>query len=377
MVGGGVIALLTAVEAVRAGHQVVIVDQGGIPNVRAASYDRHRVIRALHPSDPARTTAAVRAHHRWVELEGLLGARFYRQVGALTVLAPADVPRAVAELADAGSRARALTPAALASRYPQVSFPSGSGAVRESSAGVLLADRILGACAAWLHRHPGADLRPHRRAVGLDATGAVEFADGEMLRADAVLLAMGAWSRDLLAADLADELILYRQSMLYCDIPRAESAAWSTTPPMLALGSDRGAWFVPPVVGTPLKLSAASACRSVAEVGDDATPPRWRDHLVDTFTAVLPSFRADWVSAARDAYYLSRAPSGGTLLVEMAPSVLSFAACGGSSFKFAPLIAGSLLARLSDVDSTAGLAPLDHAVVGRPVSSARPMIRGA
>ena len=62
VVGGGVIGLITAMECVRAGARVDLVDQGGIPSPSATSYDVHRVVRALHRGDAALTTAAARAH---------------------------------------------------------------------------------------------------------------------------------------------------------------------------------------------------------------------------------------------------------------------------------------------------------------------------
>jgi len=385
MVGAGVIGLLTAVDAVRVGHEVIVVDQGDIPNPRAASFDRHRVIRALHMDDPAATAAALQAHVRWVQLQDWLGVPLYVQVGALTVLARPDLARARAAVTGAsaavtgeavtgaGAAARALDPDGLAAAYPHVRFPAGAGGLLESRAGVLLADRVLGACADWLRRHPRATLHPHRRAVGVDGDRAtVRFADGEVIGADAVLVATGPWSRDLLGPDVADDLVLYRQTMLYCDA----GPAWSSTPPMLRLGADGGAWFVPPVAGTPLKLSSASACRIVAEVADDATPRQWRDHLIDVFSGVIARFRADWVVQARDAYYLAPASAQAPTLVVMGPSALSFAACGGSSFKFAPLIARSLVGRLSGVEpEPTGLDPFDRAIARSPYE-VRPAMRG-
>jgi hypothetical protein len=346
-------------------------DRAEIPNPRAASYDRHRVIRALHPRDPAATAAAVRAHGRWTDLQDLLSAQFYSQVGALTALPPNELPRARAMVTAVAAPAHVLGPDELASRYPHIRFPAGGGAILESLAGVLLADRILAACASWLDRHPRAALHPHREAAGVDPHGpAVRFVGGDEVAADAVLVAAGPWSRALLAPEIAGELALYRQSMLYCEVPAAAAAGWSVTPPMLALGADGGAWLVPPVAGTPLKLSAASACRVVAEVGDTTTTPYWRDHLIDTFSGVIAGFRADWVTDARDCYYLARADAGGAMLVALGRSVLSYAACGGSSFKFAPLIARSLIERLTGADpAPTGLEALDGAIV--PVPSER------
>jgi sarcosine oxidase len=126
---------------------------------------------------------------------------------------------------------------------------------------------------------------------------------------------------------------------------------------------------VPPVAGTPLKLSAASACRVVAEVEDATTPPYWREHLLDAFAGVIRGLGADWLVDARDGYFLARAHTGGPMLRVLGDRVVSFPACGGSSFKFAPLIARSLTERLTGACPTAtGLAVLDAHPVMRGVS---------
>jgi sarcosine oxidase len=165
--------------------------------------------------------------------------------------------------------------------------------------------------------------------------------------ADAVLLAIGPWSRDLLPAELAGQLVLHRQSVLYCQAPAPDAAAWAAMPAVLSLGAVGGAWLVPPAAGTPLKLSAASACREVTHIDDNTTPPRWRDHLVEAFTEVIPGFGAGWVTGARDCYYLARGTAPPVMLAALADRVVSYAACGGSSFKFAPLIARSIAVRLT------------------------------
>lgn len=365
--GSGIIGLLTAVRCVMAGHHVVVVDAAGIPFAGATSYDRHRTVRALHDGDPALTHAAVAAHHQWVGLEELLATRFYEQTGALTVLPRDRWPAAQVLLSRAGSRARVLDAGQLAASYPQVRFPAGAGAVLEPLAGVLRADKVLAACAGWLRAQPRAELLPHHRVTGVDAQdAAVRLAGGGTLAGDAVLLATGPWSRELLAPELASELMLHRQSLIYCQVPAAAAAAWQAMPPMISLGDDGGAWLVPPVPGTPLKLSAASACRVVAQVGDGVTPACWRDHLLGVFAALIDTFQASWLVDTRECYYLARTPAGGPMLAVLSDRVLAYAACGGSSFKFAPLIAGSLAARLTGTGPAAGPDPLERATVHLP-----------
>jgi glycine/D-amino acid oxidase-like deaminating enzyme len=192
---------------------------------------------------------------------------------------------------------------------------------------------------------------------------AVRLADGEVVRADALLLAAGPWSRELLAPELADGLVLHRQSMLYCEVPAAQAAAWAATPAIASLGTGNGAWLVPPVADTPLKLSAESACRVVTELGDNTTAPHWRDYLIEVCSALLPGFHEDWLFGARDNYFLTRAATGGAMVVSLDRTLWSFAACGGASFKFAPLIARSLAQRLTGADpAPTGLEPVDTAV---------------
>ncbi|HTJ39002.1 MAG TPA: FAD-dependent oxidoreductase [Dactylosporangium sp.] len=346
MVGGGVIALLSAVECVAAGHEVTVVDQGDIPHPAAASYDRQRVVRALHLDDPAATAAGARAVGLWAGLQGRLGAAFLERTGALTVLPDADLLRAQANLAGAGAPSRVLGPRALAEGFPHLRFPDGASAVVEPGAAIVLADRALHACADWLRAHPLAELLPSRRVVAVRGT-AVHLAGGARLRGDAVLVAAGAWSRPLLPPALAAELVLHRQSQLHCRVPDADAAAWSAMPTVPSLGTGGGAWLVVPVAGTPLKLSASSAGRVVSTMDGRETPPRWQRRLLDLHAPAIAGLSEDWVLEARDSYYLTHPPTGGPLTVAIGERVLAHAACGGSSFKFAPLIAQSLAARLT------------------------------
>lgn len=345
VVGGGVIGLLVAVECVRAGQQVDLVDRAGIPSPWATSNDRHRVVRALHPADAPLTRAAARAHATWLRVERLLGARLHHRVGALTAMAAEDVPANLALLAAADAGARALSPRELSARCPRIRFPAGLAAVFEPAAGVVLADRALTALAGWLRDRPGVRLYPHRRVADIDDAGFVRLADGAVLAADRVVVAAGPWSRDLLPAALGEDLTLHRQSMLsYAPVPSRE--AWAGTPAIPAIGTAHGAWLIPPVADTPVRLSAASACRVVEGITDRGTPDHWRDHLIDHFSSLLADFDPAAVVGVTDGYYLADASSGGPLLATFGNgTVWAYAACGGMSFKFAPLVARAITAR--------------------------------
>jgi hypothetical protein len=105
----------------------------------------------------------------------------------------------------------------------------------------------------------------------------------------------------------------------------------------------------------------ASACRSAAEVGGTGTAAGWRDHVVEAFRPSIPGFDGGWVTGARDCHYLARTATGGPMLVGLGGAALAYAACGGSSFKFAPLIARSLVRRASgQTPASTGLRAVDE-----------------
>lgn len=386
VVGGGVIGLLTAVECVRAGAEVDLVDQDTIPSPRATSNDLHRVVRALHRGDATLTRAGARAHEGWLEVQRLLGARFYHQTGVLTVMEAGDVPvnldllavagagnlaNGAANLANgagAGSTAAQVVPAReLAARFPQLRLPGGLAAIFEPYAGAVLAGQALAAMARWLGGQPGVTLRPGRRVTAVDTDGTVRLEGHGGLGGDRVVVAAGPWSRELLPATVAADVKLYRQTML----SYAPPSWWAATPAVLGLGPGHDAWMMPPVAGTPARLSAASACRVVATMSGRETPGSWRQHLTGRFAGLLAGFDPAAVTGAADGYYLAAA-DGGPLLAALPDGVVwMYGACGGMSFKFAPLVARALADRaLGRPPRPAGLDSIDRPQQHTELSSA-------
>ncbi|HEY2579376.1 MAG TPA: FAD-dependent oxidoreductase [Streptosporangiaceae bacterium] len=346
VVGGGVIGLLTAVECVRAGARVDLVDRAAIPAPLATSNDRYRVVRALHRGDPVLTLAGARGRQGWAEVERLLGGQFWRRTGALTIMPAGDVPASLDLLAAAGVAAQAVPAATLAEKYPQLRLVGGRSAVYEPGAGAVLAAGALAALAGWLAGQPAATLRPGHRVTALDEDGGVHMADGSVLAADAVAAAPGPWSRDLLPADAAGRLTLLRQTMLSYT-PAPSSRAWTGLPAVLGMGHGSDAWLMPPAAGPSARLSAASACRPVSTLAGRATPAHWRDHLVSRFSVLLADFDPARVTGAADSYYLSDQSGLGPRLARLGDgAVWAYPACGGMSFKIAPLVAGALADRV-------------------------------
>uniref|UniRef100_A0AAU2K2Z1 FAD-binding oxidoreductase n=1 Tax=Streptomyces sp. NBC_00049 TaxID=2903617 RepID=A0AAU2K2Z1_9ACTN len=341
VVGAGVTGLLTAVECALAGHRVTVLDRGPIPNPESSSFDQHRVIRTFSPDDADATGPLAAAHRRWLELEALLGASFYRRVGVVTAWPRERLAAVAAAAAAAGVSVRTVEPELL----PHLEFPAGSAGVLDVDAGVLLAERVLRAAGQWLDGHPAVTLRPYRTVTDIDVDSAkIELVGGERLGADLVLVAAGPWARDL----LDHPVVLHRQTMVYLRPPRNAARWWQTAPAAGGLGTDGRAWAVPPGDGTLLKISSDAVCREVTTTAgyeaENQSP--WVGRLAQA--PPLSGLDRYTVAAVKPCHYASDAGTGGALLTRVGPAVWSRAACGGSGFSQAPLVAGRIVDALME-----------------------------
>lgn len=323
VVGAGVTGLLAAVRCVLAGVRVTVLDSGAVPNPGSTSHDEHRAVRALDPGDVAATRASAVLHRRWLELESLFGARFYRRVGVVTGWPGAAVDAALEVAREAGLPVSVVE----AEKYPQVRFPAGSVALLEAEAGVLLAERVLDVVVRWLREQPLATLRPGCEVREVDE-GVVRLADGSAVRGDAVLVAAGPWSGRLVEVPT----VVYRQTVVYLRPPDDLVGWWEGAPSAGRVGVDGRAWLLPPGDGTRLKVSSASLCRVVGE--DDG---HWGDRL--PLSSVLADHERYAVSEVRTCHYAVDAETGGGRVVRIGPGVWARAASGGDGFRTAPVVA--------------------------------------
>lgn len=360
IVGAGVTGLVTAIRCVLAGHRVTVLERGAIPDPGSTSFDQHRALRALDPTDPEGTRRAASAHDRWSELDALLcgsrpGAGFYRRVGVVTGW-PRDEASAVAAVA---AQARLPVELVAPEEFPHIRFPAHSHGVLETDAGVLLADRMLWAAARWLESRPEARLRPWCPVSAVDAdTGRVKLTDGTFEEGDLVLVAGGPWSGDLV--DLPT--VMYRQTMVYLRPPDELAAWWEHAAPSAGrIGADGDAWLLPPVGGTLLKVSGEAACREVSGVDDedDEDELRWSERVMAT--RALTDMDRYTVVAVKRCHYTVDAHGGGSHLAQVGPALWARAATGGDGFRTAPLVADRIVDALrpsrSPLMSSTGRSP--------------------
>ncbi|MFE2042531.1 NAD(P)/FAD-dependent oxidoreductase [Streptomyces sp. NPDC059477] len=340
VIGAGVTGLLSAVRCALAGHHVTVLDRDAIPNPGSTSFDQHRAVRALDLADLAASRRIAVAHRRWMALEALTGAKFYRRVGMITAW-PADEADAVMDAARAADLpVRLIDP----DTVPHVRFPENTVGVLERHGGILLADHALQVLVRWLNEQPNVTLRPWQEVKAVDPeTGRVYLPDAETLDADLTLIATGPWSKNLV--DLP--MVLHRQTLVYLKPPEQLATAWERTPGIGRIGSHGLAWLLPPGDGTLLKVSSASSCReaSVVTAGTPEEERQWAEQVLAEPILTEPDRYT--VIAVKRCHYLVDARTGAAHLVRIGPSTWARTASGGDGFRTAPLVAERILEALT------------------------------
>ena len=353
VIGAGIVGLSVARAALRRGHRVTLIEQGEVPNPRAASSDQHRMIRFHYGAAEGYTRMVALAFEAWRDLWRELGVEHYAPSGALAVsLRPGDYADETAktfgrlqiahEMLDAGALARLC---------PHLDLPFHARGVL-AAGGPLFADRIMGDLARSV-RDRGAEILEQTRAVAVDpSAGSLRLADGRVLGGDLVVVAAGAWLPDLLPADYG-ALPVWRQTLCYVDAPPAYRESWAAGPALVVLG-DQGVYTLPPRAGTGLKFGS----------GEQRRPGRPSDGLeaaLDFGWRVIEDFGPYLRDAA--AYRPFRLQAGYYVMDESRRFRLEHMGrrivvtnCDGQMFKFGPLIGERILSAWDGETSFADLA---------------------
>ena len=253
IVGAGVNGLATAWALVRRGWTVEVLDRGPIPNPEAASWDRHRLIRAQYAGFPGYAARLPAAFAAWERLWADLGRSHYVERGVLALSRlPGDWTDRARAAFDAGGVAYdLLEPAEVARRFPAFETDGVRYGLHSPRGGVLLADRILGDVARWLELR-GVALRPDTPVERVDAAAGRVRGPAGAAAGDVVVLAAGVGLRAL-APEMAG-FRAHRATVLYLDPPVELAPAWAEAPAWVDLGGEDDLWGIPPVAGIPLKL---------------------------------------------------------------------------------------------------------------------------
>jgi len=341
VVGGGIVGLCTGAALARAGHEVELFDQGGLPNPLGASHDQHRLIRHFYPDQPGYCRLVDDAFAAWERLWAAIGRSHYAETGVLAISARAGdwTDRARRTMDMVGLEYEQFDGADAARRWPFL-LTRANYAIRTRQGGVLFAERILTDLIAHL-----AGMKVHRHAnsqvTAIDQErGEIRLKDGTRRSGDAVVAAAGAWIGRLFP-DLRERVTPERNTLLYLDPPLRLLATWATAPSIVDCGGDGDIYVIPPISGTDLKIGIGAHRRPGDPDKDRGVGGDEQGQLTGRLRGVMADFGTYRVKHLRSCFYsMTR---GDRFFLERRDRLWIVSACAGHGFKFGALT-GELVA---------------------------------
>jgi monomeric sarcosine oxidase len=198
VVGAGAFGGWSALQLLRKGAKVILLDSWGPGNSRASSGGETRVIRTTYGPGRLYTQMAARALQLWQENEQRWNLKLFFRTGVLWMVGNTDdsYERAAMPLMkEASVRFEKLSIADCAKRWPQIKFDDVSWSIYEPDSGYLAARR---ACEAVLNAFlkEGGEYRQAQAAPGPVAANrmhGITLTSGEILNADSYVFACGPW----------------------------------------------------------------------------------------------------------------------------------------------------------------------------------------
>ena len=348
IVGAGVFGLTAAWELAARGWQVTVIDPGPLPRPAAASTDISKVVRADYGADELYTAMAETAltgwdrwNRRWAEL-------LYHQDGFLLLSTDAMQPGrfeydSLALLEQRGHRLERLRADTGATRFPAWSREQYPDGYFNPRGGWVESGKVVGRLVAEA-RAAGVRLLEQTGCARLLEADArvvgVKSVDGRELRADAVLVAAGAWTPALLP-DLGDVMWATGQPVVHFRVENP--AAWQAPRfPVWAADISRSGWYGFPALddGT-LKVANHGVGRRVHADDPRSVLPEEEARFHAFLREHLPALAGAPIVATRLCLYCDTFDGDFWIGPDPARAGLIVAAGdSGHAFKFAPVLGG-------------------------------------
>ncbi|HXY17067.1 MAG TPA: FAD-dependent oxidoreductase [Gaiellaceae bacterium] len=342
VVGAGVTGVAAARALARDGCRTLLVEQHELGHHHGSSHGASRIFRLAYP-DARYVSLAREAQRGWLELEAGIGSPLVIRTGSLDV---GDLAIENASALEAcGIRFELLDGRTAARRWP-ITLAPHEHVLFHPDGGTMLADRAIEALLAEA-REAGAELLEQTRVTELradrDAIG-LQIGD-DVVKAHAVVVAAGAWARQLLAP-LGYELdvVATRETVSYFDLPGASELPtvidYSLLPPGPIDGMQASYGLAAPGIGLKAGLHR----------GGSPTDP----DLLGEPEPALVEWTQEWVArrfpdadptplSSETCIYTNTADQ--SFVIERFGRIVVASACSGHGFKFAP-VHGDLIAAL-------------------------------
>jgi glycine/D-amino acid oxidase-like deaminating enzyme len=202
VVGAGINGVTAAIELKKRGHEAVLVDPGPLPHPLAASTDISKAVRAAYGADEDYSALAERSIELWHEWNHQFGIELYHETGVLFLrhreMQPGDFEYESSKVLEKrGHKFERINAAKLRERFPAFNAELYHDGFFDPKAGYVESGRVV---ATLLERAKslGVELRECAKLLALDEgddrVKGIVLDDRHRIAADAVVVAIGAWT---------------------------------------------------------------------------------------------------------------------------------------------------------------------------------------
>jgi monomeric sarcosine oxidase len=225
VVGAGVFGVWTAWHLAKRGQRVLLLDAYGPAHTRASSGGETRIIRMGYGADELYTRWSQRSLVQWKELFAATHQQLFHETGVLWLAANGLREKQTVEtLQCCGVPHRVLQSAELTQAYPQVDFSGVEFAIFEPASGVLMARRAVATVAADALRM-GAEYRVAQVLAAEKSVNPqqIETTAGDVISANHVVFACGAWLGNIFPEILGPRIFPTRQEVFFFATPPGDT----------------------------------------------------------------------------------------------------------------------------------------------------------
>jgi len=202
VVGAGINGVTAAIELKKRGHKVILLDPGPLPHPLAASTDISKAVRTAYGADEEYAALAERSIPLWREWNREFNSELYHEVGFLFLrqqrMQPGDFEfESLRVLEQQCRKVERIDSATVHERFPAWKAEHYRDGFFERQAGYVESGRVV-ALLIERAKSLGIELREGSQFTGLDeGDGGVKgvlLNNGQRIRADLVVMAVGAWT---------------------------------------------------------------------------------------------------------------------------------------------------------------------------------------
>ena len=242
VIGGGIMGLTSALHLADVGCEVVLFEQGNLPNERSSSFDFHRLIRYPYGQQFGYTALVSDAFRAWSHLWERIGVDHYVQTGSLVIGSASNpwIDASALAMSKLNVPFYHLPPKQLKERFPAFRFTEQDKGLYTQTGGILKADAILLDLLGTI-AEAGVKIQDNSRVVKVDPErGRIYTADQEFVF-DQILSSVGAWHN----RRFPGEVHPVKQTIFVHDELHPSMMLEDDCPLFLDLDSSGGYYFVP------------------------------------------------------------------------------------------------------------------------------------